>query len=145
MVDLLFSLLLSGAKLAASGATTEFAKSAGKMAFEAVKARLERDHSVKSLPLLEDAETNPAFEAAIKAELAKPAIGADTELLATAQTLKSAIEALSTETLFRYAIDIKVIRSGGSLLFESVEGVRADSATSHGDMIFKSVKAPPGK
>jgi hypothetical protein len=125
VVDLLFSLLLSGAKLAASGATSEF----GKVAFEAIKARLQGEHGVKSLPLLEEAESNPAFEGAIKADLAKPTIAADTELLKLGETLKASIEALPADTLARYAIDIKVIRSGGSLFFEGVEGIHADTAT----------------
>ena len=145
MVELLFSLLVSGAKLAASNAVGEFAKGAGNSAFEAIKARLAGEHGVKSLPLLEEAAENPAFEEAVKAELAKPEIAQDAGLLQLAERLRAAIEALPAETQARYAVNIETIRSGGDLLFESVEGVKATSATSEGDMTFKNVKAPPGK
>lgn len=145
MVELLFSLLVSGATIAASGAVGEFAKGAGKTAFEAIKARLAADHDVKSLPLLEGAAENPAFAAAVKADLARPEITEDADLLQLAETLRAAIAALPEETQNRYAVDIETIRSGGNLLFEAVEGVKARSATSKGDMTFRNVKAPPGK
>jgi|GEM_PF-2554646 len=145
LTELLFSVLASGATLAASGAVSEFAKGAGKTAFEALKDRLQATHDVKSLPLLEDAANNPSFETAIKAELDKPAIAADPDVLQLAETLRAAIAALPAETQARYAVNIDDIRSGGSLLFEAVEGVKAKTATSTTDMTFKNVKAPPGK
>lgn len=145
LTQLLYSMLVSGAGLVASGAVTEFAKGAGKTAFDALKDRLSKKHGLKSLPLLEDAATNPAFQAAIEAELAKPEITSDEELLRLAEALRAAIAALPAETQARYAVDIDVIQSGGSLLFEAVEGVRAKSATSATDMTFKNITAPPGK
>lgn len=146
LAQLLFSVLVSGAKLAAVGAVTEFAKGSGKAALEALKNRLSSQHSMKSLPMLEEAETNPAFEAAIKAELAKPEIAEDEELLQLAETLRKAISALPIDTQASYAVNIDEIKAGGVLLFEAVEGVRAKSATSKGDMTFKDIKAPsPGK
>lgn len=143
MVELLFSLLVTGAKLAASSAVGEFAKGAGKSVFEAIKVRLADKHEVKSLPLLEEAAKTPAFEEAVKAELAKPEIAEDAELLQLAEQLREAIDALPAEIQARYAVDIETIRSGGNLLFEAVDGVKAKSATSEGDMTFKDVKAPP--
>lgn len=145
MVELLFSLLATGATLAASSAVGEFAKGAGKSAFEAIKARLAEEHDVKSLPLLGEAADSPAFEDAIKAELAKPEIAEDAELLSLAEQLREAIEALPAETQARYAVNIETIRSGGNLLFEAVEGVKATSAISKNDMTFRNVKAPPGR
>ena len=145
LTQLLLSLLVSGAGLVASGAASEFAKGAGKTAFEALKNRLTAGHGVKSLPLLEDAAQNPAFATAIKAELDKPAIATDPEILQLAETLREAIAALPADTQARYAVNIDEIRSGGALLFEAVEGVKAKTATSATDMTFKNVKAPPGK
>jgi hypothetical protein len=145
VVEVLFSVLATGAGMAASGAVGEFAKGAGKAAFEALKARLSKQHEFKSLPLLEDAKQNPAFAAAIKAELAKPEVAQDVELLQLAERLREAIAALPAETQARYAVDIETIRSGGDLLFEAVEGVRAATAIAKGDMTFKNVTAPPGK
>ncbi len=145
LTQLLFSVLATGASLAASGAVTEFAKGAGKAAFDALKNRLAADHGVKSLPLLEDAAKTSAFESAIKVELEKPEIASDPEVLQLAETLRAAIAALPAETQARYAVDIDEIRAGGALLFDAVEGVKAKSATSATDMTFKNVKAPPGK
>lgn len=145
LAQLLFSVLVTGAELVASGAVSEFAKGAGKAAFEALKSRLATQHEMKSLPLLVEAANNPAFEPAIKAELEKPGIAEDAELLRLAETLREAIAALPAETQARYAVNIDEIRSGGVLLFEAVEGVKAKTATSESDMTFKNVKAPPGK
>lgn len=145
LAELLYSVQVTGAGLVGAGAVSEFAKGAGKTAFEALKSRLSAQHEVKSLPLLDEAANNPAFAAAVKAELAKPEITGDAELLQLAQTLREAIAALPAETQARYAVNIDEIRSGGALLFEAVEGVKAKSATSTGDMTFKNVTAPPGK
>jgi hypothetical protein len=145
LTQILYSVLVSGAGLVASGAVSEFAKGAGKTAFDALKNRLQADHGVKSLPLLDDAAKNPAFESAIKAELEKPQIAGDPEVLQLAETLRELIAALPAETQARYAVDIEVINSGGALLFDAVEGVKAKSATSATDMTFKNVTAPPGK
>lgn len=145
LVDVLFSVLASGAGLAASGAVGEFAKGAGKTAFEALKARLSDAHGVKSLPLLEEARQNPAFEAAVKADLTSPEIARDTEVLKLAEKLREAIEALPEQDQTRYAVNIETIRAGGKLLFDAVEGVKAISAVAEGDVEFRNVKAPPGK
>ncbi len=144
MIELLFSLLVSGAKLAASSALGEFSKAGGKSAYEAIKSRLIERHKLKSLSLLEDAADNPAFEAAVKADLEKPAIAEDAELLALAETLRESIEALSAETRSSYAVNIDDIMAGGSLLFDAVEGIRAKTASSQGDMTFKNVRSPSG-
>lgn len=145
LVEVLYSVIVSGAGLAASGAVSEFAKGAGKAAFESLKERLVERHQVKSLPLLEDARQNPAFEAAVKAELAMPEIAEDAELLELAEQLREAIKALPAETQVRYAVDIETIRSGGNLLFDAIEGVKAKTASSKGDITFRNIKAPPGK
>lgn len=145
LVEVLFSVLASGAALAASGAVSEFAKGAGRITFEALKTRLIDRHQVKTLPLLENVAEHPAYQTAVKAELAKPEIAEDVEVLKLAETLREAIEALPAETQACYAVNIETIRSGGNLLFEAVEGVKAKSASSKGDMTFRNVKAPPGK
>jgi hypothetical protein len=145
LTQLLFSVLASGATLAASGAVSEFAKGAGKTAFDALKIRLQAHHGMTSLSLLEKATKMPPFEAAIKAELEQEQIAGDPEVLKLAETLREAIAALPAETQARYAVDIEVINSGGALLFDAVEGVKAKSATSAADMTFRNVTAPPGK
>jgi hypothetical protein len=145
LVELLFSVLASGATLTASGAVGEFAKTAGKTAFDALKTRLTERHKVRSLPLLEDAKQNPAFKAAIEAELSKPEIAQDAKLLELAEALRQEIAALPQEVTARYAVNIETIRSGGNLLFEAVEGIKATMVSSEGDMTLRDIKAPPGK
>lgn len=139
LAELLFSVLASGATLAASAAVGEFAKSAGKTAFDALKTRLAERHKVRSLPLLEDATQNPAFKAAIEAELSKPEIARDAELLKLAEVLRQEIVALPQAVTARYAVNIETIRSGCNLLFEPT------MASSEGNMTFRNIKAPPGK
>lgn len=144
MAPFLFPLLLSASKIMASGAITGFAESAGARAYEAIKARLTERHGAKSMPMVDEADTNPVYAEAVKADLAKPGVQDDAELLALAETLRAAIEALPPETQALYAVDIKTIRSDKTLTFNDVEGVRADEATSKGDMSFTNVKAPRG-
>ncbi|MBM3603919.1 MAG: hypothetical protein FJX25_03980 [Alphaproteobacteria bacterium] len=145
MVELLFILLVTGAKLAASSAVGEFANGGGKEAFEALKDRLAGAHDVKSLPLLEEADQNPAFEEAVKAELAKPEIAQDAELLELAERLREAIEALPAETKTRCAVNIETIRAGGNLYIETFEGVKAKIATSEGDITFRDLRDAPDR
>lgn len=142
--DYLLKLLLSGSALLASGAATEFAKGAGKSAFEAVKARLAGEHKLKSMALLEDARDNPASATAIENDLKQPAVAEDVELRALAETLRAAIDKLPAETKLAYAVDIAKISSDAALRFKNVEGVKAESAKSKGDMTFEGIKAPPG-
>lgn len=126
----LYGLLTVGAGLAASGAASEFGKGAGKAAFEALKGRLSRVFGVE--------EPN-------EAALAKPEIAADDEVRRLAALLLAAIEAAPEHERAPYAVDIREIRSKGALRFLDVEGVKADVATSEGDMTFENVKTPPGK
>ncbi len=145
LAAVLYSLLVTGAGLAASSAVGEFAKGAGKSAFDALKARLTGTHNANSLALLDQAKNNPNFEAAIKSDLARADIIADPEVRRLAAELRTAIEVLPATATAPYAIDIGVIESGRDLLFEDVEGVRSDRATSVGDMTFRGVRSPGGK
>jgi hypothetical protein len=145
MVDLLYSLLVTGAGLAATGAVSEFAKGAGKAAFEALKTRLSGTHGAASVALVAQAKGNKAYEEAIKSDLARPEISEDVEVRRLADELRRAIDALPSVVKAPYAVDIGVIESGKSLLFDNVEGVHSDKVTSKEEMTFKNVKAPPGK
>lgn len=143
MVDLLYSVLVAGAGLAASGAVGEFAKQGGKAAFEALKARLSERHGAASVALAEQAAENPAYESAIKADLAKPEIAEDAELRRLADQLRETIRALPpAETSALPAVMIETIESGGSLTIEDNEGVAARSATSQGDMTIRGNRSP---
>ena len=143
VVGYLFPLLVAGAKLAADGLLTKIGEGAGEAIFEKLKARLTGEHKVTSLPMLEEARTDPTFEAPIRAHLANPSIATDAEVLALAQQLQAILEKAPTETLQRYAIDIREIRAGGNQVFDGVEGVKADVATAVRDQTFRNIKAPP--
>jgi hypothetical protein len=141
----LYSLLVTGAGVVASGAASEFAKGAGKAAFDALKTRLVSTHGAASVVLVDQAKGNASYEAAIKSDLARSDIEKDTEVRRLAEELRKAIEALPEAAKAPYAVDIGVIESGRDLLFDNVEGVRSNRATSEADMTFRNVKAPPGK
>lgn len=137
----LFALLTTGAGLAASGAVTEFAKGAGKTALDALKSRL-TGADAKSVALIEAGEPDPAYADLIQRELARPAVAEDLEVRALARQLEAAIEALPDAAKAPYAVRIREIRAGKSLLFENVQGVQADTATSQEDMTFRGVTSP---
>ena len=145
VAQFLFNLLSTGAELAASGMVGAFAQGAGKAAFESLKQRLTERHAVKSLSHIEQAGSDSDLRAAIEAELANPDIASDADVLKHARNLCQAIAALPQEVQARYAVDIEEIRSGAALMFEDVEGVKAQRAVSEGDMTFSNVKAPRGK
>ncbi len=134
----LLPLLTAGAALAAQGAVGEFAKSGGKAAFEALKARLAGEHKVAGLAALD----RPGFVAAVRSELAAPDIAEDPEIAKLAAALRAAIEALPPATLAACAVDIETIRSDADLLIEGNEGVRARLAESKGPMTIKGNTAP---
>jgi hypothetical protein len=135
---LLYTLLATGASLLATSAAGEFAKGAGKSAWEALKARLTAEHAVAGL----DALDKPAFAAPIRAELAAPAVAADPEVRTLAQALEAALAALPRAEAAPYAVAIRETRAGRDLLFENVAGVTVDLATSEGDMTFRGVTSP---
>ncbi len=139
---MLTSLLIEGSKLLATSAAGEFAKGAGKTAFEALKGLLTGKHEAQSLGLLDQAGGNDAFRAAIESELAKAGIAADPEVLKLAQTVQAAIAALPPAELAAAAIDAETIRARGNQWFEDVEGIRAGLIESGGDQVFKGIKAP---
>ena len=143
--DLLFSLLTSGAHLVAAGTVIGFAEGAGGAAFEAIKKRLSSRHDVASLSLLEGADESRSSQAALRDDLKTPEIESDMELRQLAQTLRDAILELPRDIQMRYAVNVEEIRAGGSLLFENVQGVKAQTVTSDSDMTFKNVTAPSGK
>ncbi|MGY3591190.1 hypothetical protein ACVIGB_009228 [Bradyrhizobium sp. USDA 4341] len=145
IATVLFSLLVTGAGLVASTAAGEFAKGAGKSAFDALKARLINSHGAASLALIDHAKDNQAYEAVIKKDLEREGVVNDPEVRRLADKLRAAIEALPEATKAPYAVNVRVIESGRSLLFDNVEGVTGDRFTSAEDMTFKNVKAPPGK
>jgi hypothetical protein len=139
---LLYSLLKAGATLMAEGAAGEFAKGAGKSAWEALKTRLAGQHSVAGL----DALDKPAFADPIKAELEKPDIAADPEIARLAEALRAALATLPKAQTARYAVDVQdAIESVGHMSLEDIEGIRTKSLKSGGNMTLKGIKAPPGK
>jgi hypothetical protein len=141
---ILWNVLTAGAALAASGAVGEFAKSGGKAAFEALKDRL-TGKGADSVALLAKAADNPAYAEAIRADLAKPGITGDPDILAAAETLRAALAELPSETLAAYAIDVGTLRAGGNILIETAEGLRANVVDATGDVTLRNISAPGEK
>ncbi len=143
MTDLaptLYALLATGAGLAATEAAKTLGKTAVGDAYAALKTRL-AGAGAKSVALIEP-DPDPDTADLIRKQLAAPAIAADAEVRALAQTLEAAIEALPEAAKSPYAVRIREIRAGRNLLFENVAGVEADLATSEGDMTFRDVTSP---
>jgi hypothetical protein len=134
---LLYSLLTTGAALLATNAAGEFAKGAGKTAWEALKARLAGAHAVRGLDTLD----KPAFAETIKTELAKPDIAADTEVLRLAETLRAAIEALPQPEV-RRAVDVDTIKAGRDVLIRAVDGLKAGTIDAGQDAVIENVRLP---
>ena len=89
-------LLLGAAKLLASSAAGEFAKGAGKTAYEAIKTRLTGEHSIASATLLDHAPQKPDYESLITTDLSNAALDRNEALLA--RELNNAIRALPDTT-----------------------------------------------
>ena len=139
---LLYDLLTTGAALLATSAAGEFAKGAGKAAFEALKARLIDGHAVGGL----DSLGKPAFADAIKSELAGPGIAGDPEVIRLTEALRVALASVPAPQEARYAIDIrKGIEAARNINLKDIEGIRAESMKAGLDLTLENVKAPPGK
>jgi len=139
---LLTSLLVEGAKLLATSAAGEFAKGAGKSAWEGLKSYLTGTHGAKSLALVEQAPGNDAFQSAIAADLARPEVEQDPEVQRLAQALQAAIAALPKAELAAAALDADTIHARGDQLFEDIEGIRARLIESDGSQTFRGIKSP---
>lgn len=141
---ILWNVLSAGAALAASGAVSEFAKSGGKAALEALKERL-TGKGAASVALIGQAKENPAYADVIRADLGKPDITGDPDILEAARTLEKAIAALPRETLVAYGIDVETMRAGGNILVERADGLRAKLLEAKGDITLTDITAPGKK
>ncbi|MEM8591015.1 MAG: hypothetical protein AAGF13_00665 [Pseudomonadota bacterium] len=139
--EFLYPILSAGAALMASSAAGEFAKSAGKEAFEKLKALLVDKHEVKNLDLLERVAETPALADAIRDGLDKSSAGTDPEVKALAQAVLAALEAMPPDPAIP-ALDAKTIRAAGDQVFEDIEGIRADEIVSGGAQTFKGLTSP---
>jgi hypothetical protein len=144
IAGILWSVLTAGATLAASGAAGEFGKSGGKAAFEALKERL-TGKGAKTMALLDAAKTSPTDAEAIRADLAKPDIAGDPDILEAAEALRKAIEAVPPGTLVAYAIDVETLKAGGNILIETAEGLRAKHVEAKGDLTLRNLSSPGKK
>ena len=137
----LTTLLIEAAKLMATSAAGDFAKAAGKSAFEAIKSRLTTEHKAEAaVALIDKAAENDAYRPALEADLTSPHIDADETLVSLTIDLQKALEAMPASPA--YAIDTDAIRVGGNLLMEQIEGIRAGTITAEGDATFSGIKAP---
>lgn len=134
----LYPILIEGAALVGSSAAGEFAKGAGKTAFEALKRRLSEKHDVQSVSLLAQAKDKPEYAALIQADLDK--VASDPELQVLGNQVLDAIAALPTNV--QPAIDVGVIRALGDQTFKAIEGIKADAIEAEGDQTFEGITAP---
>ena len=126
----------------ASSAAGAFAKSAGGAAFDALKKRLTENDHMDSIDLLDKAADKPGYQMAIKDDLDRADLAADSELKQLAETILSAIEAIPQDARPTVAIDADAIRAKGNQLFRNVQGgIRAGTIEAGGDQIFEDITA----
>jgi hypothetical protein len=142
IAETLTTVIIGAAKMMASAAASEFAKGAGKSVYEAIKARLTGTHKAKSLDLLESAPETEAFQTALTAELAKPAIAADTELAPLVDKLAEALEAMPDESLAAAAIERTTLKAARDAILSDVEGIRDSVIEAGQDINLSGIKAP---
>ena len=140
----LFPILATGAELMATGLAGEFAKSTGKAAFEKLKDVLGKDHGVDSIDLIDQVAEKPAYGDAIKSDLDQIDLTHAPEIQELANTLLTAIEALSRDTRPSMAIDVDEIRAAGDQVFRNVEGIRANKIFSDGTQTFEGITRGKG-
>lgn len=139
-MSLLVPVLVAGATIFGEKAVGKLGDGLGSSVFAAIKDRLTGAHGIKAAAHL-DAGPSDADKAAITAELEQADLAGDAEL---AKLVAELIRALPSTAVPR-AVEIDEIRAGGDLSFADVEGIRARTATSEGNMSFTGIKAPPGK
>ncbi|PUB19171.1 hypothetical protein [Yoonia sediminilitoris] len=135
----LYPILVTGAGIMAKTSATEFAKGAGKRAFEALMKRLKDDHGVASVALIDQAAEKEEYAAAIQADLDSPQISKDPEIKILADQLLAAIEAMPKEERQQFALDAEAIRAEGNQVFKDIEGVRAKEIVAGGDQTFEGI------
>lgn len=136
-VDILYPILASAAGAISSGAATEFAKLAGKEAFDALKSRLIKEHNVQSLSLLDNAPEKPDYAALIQTELKAVELERDPELSKLVETLQ---EILQSTLPTYHALEADKILSRGDQTYEQVEGIKAGEIRSEdGSLTFKDI------
>ncbi|MEM9798604.1 MAG: hypothetical protein AAF919_19110 [Pseudomonadota bacterium] len=140
MVSFLYPVLTAGAKMLGSAAATEFAKGAGKTAFESLLGRLKSEHGADSIDLVRQVAEKPAYEAAIKADLSAESIAQDAEIKALADAILVAMEAEPASVRADAAIDVGEIRARGNQVFRDVDGIRADRIEADGDQTFEGIR-----
>lgn len=136
----LYPILVEGAALVANSAVGEFAKGAGKTAFEALKNRLSEKHNVQSVSLLELAKDKPEYAAVIQADLDAPALEGDPELQMLGNQVLDAIASLPANA--QPAIDVGAIRALGNQSFKNIDGIKADVIEAAGDQTFEGIRSP---
>lgn len=141
MEDFLFTLLATGAALMSRGAAGEFARGGGKTAFEALRARLEKKHDVKTLALLQDAAANPVFAELVKSDLARPSIEKDNQIRRLAEQMRAAIEALPERVQAEYRIDKDEIRAGKGVLAGRIRSDRVKKTPARGSRTTRRGKS----
>jgi hypothetical protein len=136
----LYPILIEGAALLSKCAAGEFAKGAGKTAFEALTKQLTNKHNVQSLALLGQVQDNPKYATVIQADLDAPALARDPELLVLGNRVLDAIAALPATA--QPAIDVGAIRALGNQSFKNIEGIRAEVIEADGDQTFEGIISP---
>ena len=140
--SLVIDLLAAGATLIAKGVFGEISKSAGKDAYDKLRAQLQKKHNVKTLDLIERVEETPALKATIEADIENSDAGADAETLRLVEALRVALAELPPETKAAYAIEGGRFEAGKDIIARQVEGLRNVEMKADGSIDLSGAKSP---
>lgn len=137
----LYPILSTAGSILATSATSEFAKSGGKAAFEAIKDRLVKKHRIEALAKIEDGSISADQINELKKDLDNSDIANDGEIYNLAERLLEAISRMDDASLSAatVAIDVEEIRAKGSQTFRNVAGIKADKIISNKDQVFEGI------
>ena len=133
----LYPILAAAAEMAGGSALKEFAKGAGKSAYDALCARLKSQHGAAAIDLLPQAQGNEAYAAVIRADLDKDSVAQDPEVKALAEALLAAMQEMPQFPAA--ALDVGEIKAAGNQTFRNIEVMRADRIEAGGDQVFDGI------
>ena len=137
IAELVVSALMAGGAIAAKAAAGEVGKSTVKIAFEALKSRLENANQVKEI--LKSSDIENADKNTLAQELQKTGALKDPE---TMKLLAQLLEALDHEAGAEYAIEGGSFNAAQDIIATHVEGLKNVKMNAGGNIDLSGARAP---
>jgi hypothetical protein len=135
------SAILGALVAGASAAGAEVGSAALKDAYQGLKTVLTDTYAFVSTKLLEKKPLDPAFQEAVRSELAASAgLIDDPQVLEKTKAIQDAVAAMPSEKSAALGIDIETLKVGGNLIAERIrDGIRGKDWSAAGDARFTDV------